>query len=37
MDYSKYLVTLPDKKEGVFLTKNTLEVGISKQLLSKYV
>jgi len=37
MDYRKCLETLLDKNEGVLLTKDILEAGISKQLLSKYV
>ena len=37
MDYRKCLETLLDKNEGMLLTKDILEAGISKQLLSKYV
>lgn len=37
MDYRKCLETLLNKNEGVILTKDILEAGISKQLLSKYV
>ena len=37
MDYRKCLETLLVKNEGVLLTKDILEAGISKQLLSKYV
>ena len=37
MDYRKCLEALLDKNEGVLLTKNIVEAGISKQLLSKYL
>ena len=37
MDYHKRLETLLREKEGMLLTKDIIEVGISKQLLSKYV
>ncbi len=37
MDYRKYLEALLDKNGGMLLTKDILEAGISKQLLSKYV
>ncbi len=37
MDYRKCLETLLDKNEGVLLTKDIVEAGISNQLLSKYV
>ncbi|MBM7562736.1 type IV toxin-antitoxin system AbiEi family antitoxin domain-containing protein [Fusibacter tunisiensis] len=37
MDYRKCLENLLDKNEGVLLTKNIVEAGISKQLLSKYL
>ena len=37
MDYRKCLETLLDKNEGVLLTKDIVESGISKQLLSKYL
>lgn len=37
MDYRKCLEALLDKNEGVLLTKDIVEAGISKQLLSKYL
>ncbi|WP_347352518.1 type IV toxin-antitoxin system AbiEi family antitoxin domain-containing protein [Acetoanaerobium noterae] len=37
MDYHKLLETLLLEKEGMLLTKDIIEAGISKQLLSKYV
>ena len=37
MDYHKLLETLLREKEGMLLTKDIIEAGISKQLLSKYV
>ena len=37
MDYHKRLETLLREKEGMLLTKDIIEAGISKQLLSKYV
>lgn len=37
MDYRKCLESLLDQNEGVLLTKEIVEAGISKQLLSKYV
>lgn len=37
MDYRKLLETLLREKEGMLLTKDIIEAGISKQLLSKYV
>lgn len=37
MDYRKRLEELLDKNEGILLTKEIIEAGISKQLLSKYV
>lgn len=37
IDYHKLLETLLREKEGVLLTKDIIEAGISKQLLSKYV
>lgn len=37
MEYLKCLEELLDKNEGILLTKEILEAGISKQLLSKYV
>ena len=36
-DYHKLLETLLREKEGMLLTKDIIEAGISKQLLSKYV
>ena len=36
MDYHKLLETLLREKEGMLLTKDIIEAGISKQLLSKY-
>lgn len=37
MDYRKCLEALLDENEGLLLTKDIIEAGISKQLLSKYV
>lgn len=37
MDYHKLLETLLRENEGMLLTKEIIEAGISKQLLSKYV
>ena len=37
MDYHKLLETLLRENEGMLLTKDIIEAGISKQLLSKYV
>ena len=37
MNYRKCLEDLLDKNEGILLTKEIVEIGISRQLLSKYV
>lgn len=37
MDYRKCLEALLDENEGLLLTKDIVEAGISNQLLSKFV